>query len=77
MFVIYYVKEKGLNFNFTYIRFCILYGLPLGFHALSANILNQLDRIMNQKLGINMPTIGVYSLFCSYSSIMSPFIICF
>lgn len=75
--ILYFLKKSGFRFSTRYLKFCLLYGLPLVFHALSANILNQSDRIMMQKLGVSVSNIGVYSLVFTFSSVMSTILFAF
>nr|WP_288886118.1 oligosaccharide flippase family protein [uncultured Blautia sp.] len=67
--LMYFRKPTVLNKNYS--TYAIKFGIPIVFHTLSYSILIQSDRIMMDRMGIGDGDIGIYSLFYSFSSILS------
>lgn len=68
---IYLFREKPTGIKKKYSEFGIRVGTPIIFHALSLNILNQSDRVMMQMYGYDASYIGIYSLFYTFSSVLT------
>ena len=68
---IYLFKEKPIGLRKKYCEFGMKVGMPIIFHSLSLNILNQSDRVMMQMFGRDTSYIGIYSLFYTLCSALS------
>ncbi len=68
---IYLFKERPVGLRKRYCEFGMKVGMPIIFHSLSLNILNQSDRVMMQMFGEDTSYIGIYSLFYTFCSALS------
>lgn len=68
---VYLFKEKPIGIRKKYCEFGMKVGIPIIFHSLSLNILNQSDRVMLQMYGRDASYIGIYSLFYTFCSALS------
>lgn len=71
LLIIYFFVLKKFRLTLKYFKYGVLFGLPLIGHTLAGVLLTQSDRLMMDIMSIRMSFIGVYSLFFSFSSIMS------
>lgn len=70
MWLLFFLKKPtGIHKN--YCRYGLVIGLPVVFHSLSQNILEQSDRVMMQQMGISNTEIGIYSLFYTFTAVTS------
>ena len=68
---IYLFLQKPTIVKKEYLKYGIIVGTPIVFHALSQQILGQSDRIMMQAFGVATSEVGIYSLFYTLSSVLS------
>lgn len=59
------------GWNREHIRFAVTVGLPIIFHELARNVLNQSDRVMMRWMDQPDGDIGIYSLFFSLASVLN------
>ena len=69
--IIYIVETKHFKINCKYLKYGLIVGGPVLFHQLSSSILSQSDRVIMQKMLINVSDIGIYSLFYSFTGVLS------
>ncbi len=69
--VSYILFNRKITYSLEYLRFGILYGLPLIGHSLAGVLLGQADRIMMNKMSIISSYIGIYSLYYSFVSVLN------
>ena len=74
MWIIFFFK-KPTFIKKEYAKYALLFGIPIVFHSLSQNVLAQSDRVMMQNLGVLDSDIGVYSLYYSFTGVMSTLLI--
>lgn len=67
--LLYTRKPTGLHINYS--KYALGLGVPSVFHLLSHSILSQSDRVMMQKLYVSNTEIGIYSLFYTFSAVLS------
>ena len=75
LLIFLFLKSKKPSLNREYIKYGIVVGSPIIFHALSQNVLSQSDRVMMQMFGISNSEIGIYSLFYSFTMLLSVILI--
>lgn len=68
-FCLFFKNPTGLHKE--YCTYALLMGLPIVFHSLSQNILSQANRVMMQNMQISNTDIGIYSLFYSFTAVLS------
>lgn len=68
--IIYYIIVKEYIISIEYLKFGLLFGLPLIGHTLAGSLLAQSDRIMMSKMNILSSHIGIYSLYFSFTSVV-------
>lgn len=57
--------------HWNYSKYGLAIGLPVVFHTLAHNVLSQSDRVMMQNMGIPSSEIGIYSLYYSFTAVLS------
>ncbi len=68
---IYLFRSNPASLEKKYCKYAFLVGFPIIFHSLSQNILSQSDRVMMQFMNISNSEIGIYSLFCTLTSVLT------
>lgn len=63
--------KKPIGIKKEYCQFALIVGLPTVFHTLAHNILTQSDRVMMWYMGISDTEIGIYSIYYTFSGVMS------
>lgn len=69
--VFFQIKRQKPILKKQYIRYCLVVGLPLIIHTLSHIVLSQSDKIMLKEYFGDYSSVGIYSLFLSYSAILT------
>ena len=70
IFLLFIYKSSTVILDVTFIKFILLTSIPLVFHILGHNLLNQLDRIMIGKY-MTSSEVAIYSFGYSLGSIVS------
>lgn len=70
MWLLFFLK-KPTRLHKKYCKYSLVMGLPIVFHSLSQNILGQSDRVMMRQIGISNTEIGIYSLFYTFTAVVS------
>ena len=70
IFFIIYFKLPSVPKK-EYWKYSLLIGTPMVFHALSGKVLGQADLIMLEKMGSYSESVGLYSFYHTYTSILT------
>lgn len=68
--IVFTLTKVPPRYNREYWKYCITMGVPIVFHGLSQDVLKQSDRIMMQHMGYAGTEVGIYSFFCTYTTIV-------
>lgn len=63
-------RKHRVIWNIRYVKYGLNIGVPIVFHSLSHSLLTQSDRVMMQKMDVGNSTIGIYSLYYSFVSVL-------
>lgn len=69
LWIIFFFKKAVLPKK-EYVKYSLVFGVPIIFHTLAQNILGQSDRVMLQQLGISAVDVGTYSFYHVYTHIV-------
>ncbi len=67
--LLFFYKKIGLHFRKDYLRYGLSISIPLIFHGLGHNVLNQFDRIMLGKM-LTLSDVALYSFGYTLASIL-------
>ncbi|WP_153056021.1 oligosaccharide flippase family protein, partial [Streptococcus suis] len=67
--LIYFYKKIGIHFQKDYLRYGLTISIPLIFHGLGHNVLNQFDRIMLGRM-LTLSDVALYSFGYTLASIL-------
>lgn len=70
VYIIIYLKKPAMP-KLEYWKYSLVLGVPMVFHALSGKILGQADCIMLEKMGNISESVGLYSFYHTYTSILT------
>lgn len=74
--IVVITKTKG-SIDFSIWKYSFLYGYPIVFHQLSHSALGQANKLLLEYLGYAGVTVGVYSFFQVFSSVVSTVLFAF